>query len=78
MVFQNGDPVQITYEGQTVNGEVFLACPTGLSLALRFDHSLGSYDKLMPVMWLNGKYVDLVGAKPVSLSSRARILKWPM
>lgn len=68
MTFQTGDRVQITFNGQTVMGEVLLASANGLSLTLVFEQYLGGYMNLMPVLWLNNTFVDLLLAEPVGIS----------
>lgn len=77
MVFNTGDQVRITYDGQTLNGEIFLACSTGLSITVTFNGRLGSYSGLMPLLWMDDHYVDLVSGNPVTIARRARVLPWP-
>ncbi|HLJ86801.1 MAG TPA: hypothetical protein VKZ53_08250 [Candidatus Angelobacter sp.] len=69
MTFKTGDVVRITFNGKTVTGEVFLASENGLSLTLMFDEYLGGYLNLMPVLWLDDSYVDLLLAEPVTINS---------
>ena len=52
MTFQTGELVRITYNGQSVDGEVVMASASGLSLTLTFDEYLGGYMRLMPVLWV--------------------------
>ncbi|HEV3318090.1 MAG TPA: hypothetical protein VG488_14015 [Candidatus Angelobacter sp.] len=68
MTFQTGDRIQITFNGATVTGEVLLAAANGLSLTLILDEYLGGYINLMPVLWLDNTFVDLLLAEPVSIS----------
>ncbi|MBZ5521612.1 MAG: hypothetical protein LAP21_05075 [Acidobacteriia bacterium] len=77
MNFTVGDRVRITYNGESVEGEIFMAAPDGLSLTLTFEEYLGGYMNLMPVMWLNNQYVDLLLAEPVEIRPICRILEWP-
>ncbi|HLJ27995.1 MAG TPA: hypothetical protein VKY85_14895 [Candidatus Angelobacter sp.] len=78
MIFKTGDMVRITYEGATVNGEIFLACSTGLSLTVSFNGRLGNYTGLMPLFWLEDRYIDVVNAKTVTITPMGRILPWPV
>jgi hypothetical protein len=77
MTFRAGDRVRITYNGESVEGEILMAAPGGLSLTLTFDQYLGGYTNLMPVLWLNSRYVDLLLAEPVEIKPLCRILPWP-
>jgi hypothetical protein len=77
MLFNTGDTVRITYDGQTLDGEIFLACSTALSITVTFNGRLGSYSGLMPLLWLEDRYIDLVSGKPVTISRRGRVLPWP-
>jgi hypothetical protein len=67
VTFQALETVRITFRGKTVNGEVLLASANSLSLTLVLDDYLGSYIKLMPLVWLNDGYVDLLQAEPVTI-----------
>jgi len=68
MTFQMGDRVRITFNDETVTGEVLLASANGLSLSLVLDEYLGGYVNLMPVLWLDNTFVDLLLGEPVSIS----------
>ena len=68
MTFKTGDVVRITFHGKTVPGEIFMASANGLSLTLLFDDPLGKYTCLMPVLWMDDSYVDLLLADPVIIS----------
>lgn len=76
-IFRVGERVRIGYNGDTAEGEVFIAAPNGLSLTLTFDKYLGGYMKLMPVLWINGHYVDLLLAEPVEIRPLCRVLEFP-
>jgi len=76
MTFRAGDRVRISYNGESAEGEILMASPSGLSLTLIFDQYLGGYTNLMPVMWLNHRYVDLLLAEPVEIKPLCRILPW--
>lgn len=67
MTFQQGDPILITFQGKTVSGQILLASASRLSLALMLDEYLGSYINLMPILWLEDGYVDLLQAEPVTI-----------
>ncbi|MBZ5523947.1 MAG: hypothetical protein LAP21_17055 [Acidobacteriia bacterium] len=69
MTFKTGDRVLISFQGKTVSGEIFMASDSGLSLTLLFDGNLGVYERLMPVLWIEESYVDLMGALPVTIAS---------
>lgn len=73
MTFQEGEPVRITFRGKTVSGAVLLSSANGLSLTLQLDEYLGSYMKFMPLLWLDGGYVDLVQAEPVDVLRLQRV-----
>jgi len=77
MIFKTGDPVRITYEGETQDGEIFLACSTGLSITVTFNGRLGTYSGLMPLLWMEDQYIDLVSGKPVTVTRGCRVLPWP-
>jgi hypothetical protein len=67
VTFQRGEPVRISFQGKTVSGEVLLASASGLSLTLILDEYLGAYINLMPVLWIDDGYVDLLRAEPVTI-----------
>jgi hypothetical protein len=77
MTFKAGERVHITYNGQSVEGEILMASASGLSLTLTFDEYLGGYMQLMPVLWLDDQYVDLLLAEPVHICPRRPVLPWP-
>jgi hypothetical protein len=77
MTFKAGEPVHITYNGQSVEGEILMASASGLSLTLTFNEYLGGYMRLMPVLWLDDQYVDLLLAEPVHIRPRCTALPWP-
>jgi len=77
MIFQTGDPVRITYKGKTLDGEVFLACSTGLTVTLTFNGWLESYAGLMPVLWVDDGYIDLVHGETVGITRLGRVIPWP-
>jgi hypothetical protein len=77
MTFEAGEQVHITYNGQSVDGEILMASASGLSLTLTFDEYLGGYMQLMPVLWLDDHYVDLLLAEPVHIQHRRTVLQWP-
>ena len=65
MTFQRGNRVLATYDGRTVQAYIFTASDDGLSLMLLLDAHLGMYQLLMPVVWLEDGYVDLLNARKV-------------
>lgn len=67
MTFQRGNRVLVTYRGRTVPACVFAASANGLSLMLLLDSHLGMYELLMPVIWLEGGYIDLLNAQEVNI-----------
>lgn len=67
MTFQRGNRVLVTYQGRTVQAYVFTASDNGLSLMLLLDSRLAMYELLMPVIWLEGGYVDLLNAEEVNI-----------
>ena len=67
MTFQRGNRVLVTYQGRTVRAYVFTASDNGLSLMLLLDSHLGMYDLLMPVIWLEDGYTDLLNAQEVNI-----------
>lgn len=67
MTFQRGNRVLVTYQGRTVQGCVFTASDNRLSLMLLLDSHLGIYEVLMPVLWLEHGYVDLLNAQEVNI-----------
>ncbi|HEY6248733.1 MAG TPA: hypothetical protein VI685_02165 [Candidatus Angelobacter sp.] len=77
MIFKIGDQVRITYRGNTLEGEIFLACSSGLSVTLTFNGRLESYAGLMPVLWTDDGYVDLVHGQSVGITRRGQLIPWP-
>jgi hypothetical protein len=77
MTFRLGERVRIVYNNESAEGEIFMIAPNGLSLTLTFDKYLGGYMKLMPVLWMNNQYVDLLLGEPVEIRPICRILPWP-
>jgi hypothetical protein len=68
VTFNIGSFVRISFRGKTVAGEVLMASGNGLSLTLMFEDQLYVYSKLMPVVWLDDCFVDLLLAEPVTIS----------
>lgn len=72
-IWRTGERVRITTGGRTVDGTVILASPNGRSLALGFEAllspmgGLGGYAGMMPVMWNEGAFRDLIQGAPVAL-----------
>lgn len=77
MVFKNGERVRITYEDTTIEGEIFLACATGLSITVTFNGRLGNYTGLMPLMWIDDRYVDMVNGRQVNVARVGIVIPWP-
>lgn len=77
MIFNSGDRVCITYDGNTMDAEIFLACSIGLSLTVTFNGRLGNYTGLMPLLWVDDHYIDLIHARPVTISRIGRVIPWP-
>jgi len=77
MTFKMGDQVRITYQGKSIDGEVFLSCSTGLSVTLTFNGWLESYAGLMPVMWVDDGYIDLVYGHRVGIDRLGKVIPWP-
>jgi hypothetical protein len=67
MTFQHGSRVLVTYHGRTVQASIFAASDSGLSLMLLLDSHLGMYQALMPLIWIEEGYVDLLSAQPVNI-----------
>lgn len=67
MTFQHGSRALVTYHGRTVQASIFAASDSGLSLILLLDSHLGMYQVLMPLIWLEEGYVDLLNAQPVNI-----------
>lgn len=70
VTFNIGSIVRISFRGKTVAGEVLMASGNGLSLTLMFEDQLYVYSKLMPVVWLDDCFVDLLLAEPVTIAPR--------
>ena len=51
--FINGEAIEISCEGRTVNGVVIFASPNGLALMLGFEAILGGHVGMMPVTMLD-------------------------
>ncbi len=71
MTFQYGNRVLVTCHGKTVQASVFTASADGLSVLLLLDAFLGTYQLLMPVIWLEDKYMELVSAHEVVIRPMA-------
>lgn len=69
---QTGDLVRVTLEGRTVDARVLLASANGQSLALGFDATLGGYVEMMPVLWEDGAYRDIVEHREVAIAIHPR------
>lgn len=67
MTFQHGNRVLVTYHGRTVQASVFCASDNGLSLMLLLEGHLGQYQVLMPVIWIEDGYIDLLHAQLVNV-----------
>jgi hypothetical protein len=66
--FVDGRPVLITFDGRSISGEICLASTDELSLVLLFEDKLGPYEYLMPILWKEDGYVDLLRGSYVQLS----------
>ena len=77
MIFKIGERVRITYKETTLDGEIFLACSTGLSVTLTFNGFLESYAGLMPTLWVNDQYIDLLHGQPLKIIRLGQVIPWP-
>jgi hypothetical protein len=62
-----GDRVKITFRGRTVLGKVTLASGNGRSLMLEFEAILGGFVGMLPVVRLDGQYIDVFFGEPVEI-----------
>jgi hypothetical protein len=69
-VYRTGERVVIAFEGRTVSGEVLFASSNGVSLALSFEAILGGYAGMMPVLWYDGEFRDLIKGEAVGIERR--------
>lgn len=58
--FARGAFVHVTFAQRTITAMVTLASDKGHSLILMFEGILGGYVGMMPVLWQDGAYRDLV------------------
>lgn len=77
MIFKIGERVRITYKEKTLDGEIFLACSSGLSVTLTFNGFLESYAGLMPTLWVDDQYIDLLHGQPVQIVRLGQVVPWP-
>lgn len=68
IVLTKGDRVEICYVGRTVDGVVLLASPNSQSLMLGFEAILGGYVGMMPVLYEDGKFRDLINDQLVQIT----------
>jgi hypothetical protein len=72
-VWKTGESVRITCGGRTLDGEVLLASPNGVSLAVVYEGmlnpsgQLGGYLMMMPLLWRDGAFWDLGDLGTVAL-----------
>lgn len=59
--------ILITHQHITVTGEILLVSDDQLSMIVRFGTTLGRYEGLMPILWIDNGYVDLFWGKKVLL-----------
>ncbi len=67
-----GTPVWLRMQGddRQIAAEVGMASTNGLALALVFDGLIGGYAGMMPIGWDDGRYVDLIRRRPVTVTVR--------
>lgn len=53
MTYTKGDPIDVDYDGRTVEAIVVMASPNGQSLMIRFEAMLGGHVGMMPVTMID-------------------------
>ena len=66
-----GDPIDITCEGRTVEGEIELLSENQDAMVIAFEAILGGYAGRMPVLRLDGVYRDIYGKVELKITPRA-------
>lgn len=71
-IWKKGDLVTVTSDGRTVEGEVFMASPNGISLFIAFDAMLHGMCGSAPLLWREaGEFRDIVTDSLFVLEERA-------
>src|SRR5262245_40497211 len=73
--WKSGDRVHIKYGSQLASGVVSAASPNGRSLVLQFEGMLGCYCGAMPVLEVDGKYLDLLCHEVAELAEAPPVLE---
>jgi hypothetical protein len=58
--FEPGARVRVTFAGRTVEATVVLASRNGRSVLLEFEAILGGYAGLLPLLWVDGAFRELM------------------
>jgi hypothetical protein len=64
-----GPLVNITFRGQIVEAEVYLSADTGLSKIFLLHVPLREYQLLLPVVWVDGEFVDMLHGEKVTIEN---------
>lgn len=67
-IWRTGERVTITCDGRAVQGLVEFASGNGQSLILGFNAILAGFVRLMPVLWDDGAFREIIGNVDVELS----------
>jgi len=65
LIERRGEQVFVTYKGKTMRAMVTLASPNGISAIIMFDGMLGAYLGAMPILFKDGRYIDLIEEQPL-------------
>lgn len=69
---RRGHFVNVTLDGRTVPAMVVVASGNAHSIAVMFDALLGGYAGMMPVLWVDDHYEDLVERRRIEVRLRCR------
>lgn len=64
---KQGDRIEITCDGKIVTGIVIFGSDNGQSLMIGFDAMLRGHVGMMPVLWSNDHWIDIVTGQELEI-----------
>lgn len=63
-----GEFVWVTYKAKTMRAMCTLCSPNGVSAIIMFDGMLGAYVGMMPILFTDDRYIDLIEHEPLVMT----------
>jgi hypothetical protein len=62
-----GPLLRVSFRGQTVEAQTYLSADSGLSKIFFLHVGLREYPLLLPVVWIDSEFVDVLHGEPVTI-----------